>query len=416
MAISEVTPLKNQPEEEVGYEEEYEEEEQWSKPVLYALWGTGTVLCFVFVYLFAFYLPSHFIPEARPLEGILKVKELDSELKILSPERVEALGLSHFQLINDDDKDEDEGLQLIEIEIDGVEELDGGDAVVASGRKGGFERFVLIGDIHGEFTNLKKLMKKISFSRKTDKVIFLGDFITKGPESIPVLEWAIENNVDCVLGNHEYYVLQNYAQFHNLYSPFFVDTHTNREEGDKLFNSFSGFNDDPEFLLAKKLQPRHVDFINSCSVIKKLGKVPFHNPEINNGSKHAVEGIAVHAGVRWDLLKDLNEQNPMDNLEMRKLLPPFFNETTDDPHVDGAVAWPKIYKKNQVDLPLDKKLVVYYGHDARKGLRLNKYTKGLDSRCNAGGHLTAMVIWKESELIDGKHKIVYKEQPFQVAC
>ena len=66
----------------------------------------------------------------------------------------------------------------------------------------------------------------------------------------------------------------------------------------------------------------------------------------------------------------------------------------------------------------DKDLtVVYYGHDARRGLNLKQYTKGLDSGCDRGDKLTAMVVWAElSRSKKGSHQIVYKEEPVQIHC
>ena len=409
---NELTPLKSNDEADDYY---LEEEEEWSQTAIYAMWGGGVAVCLGMLYLFIFFLPSVYIPVARPLDGVVKVAELDVGLQVLSPKRVKELGLDKFQFIDNDKKDEDEDDYAVDeadkdgndYEADGQE--DGEDKVSTMN---GVERYILIGDVHGEYQNLQRLLKKIQYNKKTDYLLLLGDFITKGPDSLKVLDWAIENNVDCILGNHEYYVLQNYAQFHNLYAPFFQDLNSTSRE--THFSTRDKFNNDPEYLLAKKLQPHQVEFINKCSVIKKLGQVPFHNPEVNNGTRRSVQGAAVHAGLRWDLLADLNEQEPMDNLEMRKLLPPFYNETTDDPHAEGAIGWTKIYKNKQKALSLKDKLVVYYGHDARRGLRLGKYTRGLDSRCNAGGHLSAMIIWKEAGAKG--NKVVYKEQAFQIEC
>lgn len=39
-------------------------------------------------------------------------------------------------------------------------------------------------------------------------------------------------------------------------------------------------------------------------------------------------------------------------------------------------------------------MTVIYGHDARTSLRIERYTKGLDSRCIKGDRLTALVIEK----------------------
>lgn len=407
--MNELTPLKSNTDDEDGYAEEPE----WSRGVVYAAWIGGIVTCIGLVYLFAVYLPKLFIPEAVPLNGIVKVSDIDIKLKVLSAERVRELKLDKFKFIENDDKEdddaEDDNYEDDDQETDDAARNDG-----SFGLGSTVERIILVGDVHGEYDSLKRLMSKLKFDRHRDHLLFLGDFISKGPDSLKVLDWAIDNGADCILGNHEYYVLQNYAQFHNLYSPSFIEGNTSHEAS--RVSTRDGFNSDPEYLLAKKLQPRHVRYINSCPVIKRLGRVPYHKPRQNNGTSKSVEGVAVHAGLKWDLLADLNEQDPMDNLEMRKLLPPFYNETTDDPHVKGAVRWTKIYKQEQRRLRLRDRLAVYYGHDARSGLRISKYTKGLDSRCNAGGHLTAMVLWKESETSADKEKAVYREQPFQVSC
>lgn len=37
-------------------------------------------------------------------------------------------------------------------------------------------------------------------------------------------------------------------------------------------------------------------------------------------------------------------------------------------------------------------MTVIYGHDAKAGLSIRDYTKGLDSGCVRGGRLTALVI------------------------
>lgn len=42
--------------------------------------------------------------------------------------------------------------------------------------------------------------------------------------------------------------------------------------------------------------------------------------------------------------------------------------------------------------PTSKMMTVVYGHDARSGLAIEQYTKGLDSGCVKGKQLTALVI------------------------
>ncbi|WP_266278358.1 metallophosphoesterase [Methylophaga sp. OBS3] len=73
----------------------------------------------------------------------------------------------------------------------------------------------LIGDIHGYATPLKKLLEKLGYqhngqywSHSTRKVIFLGDFVDRGPEqidSVLIAKAMVENNTAlAVMGNHEF--------------------------------------------------------------------------------------------------------------------------------------------------------------------------------------------------------------------
>ncbi|PIR19481.1 MAG: metallophosphoesterase, partial [Elusimicrobia bacterium CG11_big_fil_rev_8_21_14_0_20_64_6] len=41
-------------------------------------------------------------------------------------------------------------------------------------------------------------------ARPSDRLISVGDLVSKGPDSRSVLEWAVKaKNLECVLGNHE---------------------------------------------------------------------------------------------------------------------------------------------------------------------------------------------------------------------
>ena len=69
-------------------------------------------------------------------------------------------------------------------------------------------RIFAIGDIHGCFNPLKELIENKIQLQKNDKLIFLGDYIDRGPNSKEVVDYIIElieNDYDVVtlLGNHE---------------------------------------------------------------------------------------------------------------------------------------------------------------------------------------------------------------------
>jgi serine/threonine protein phosphatase 1 len=48
-----------------------------------------------------------------------------------------------------------------------------------------------IGDIHGCFQKLKSLLDQIPFQKDLDTIVFLGDYIDRGPDSFKVVSYLI---------------------------------------------------------------------------------------------------------------------------------------------------------------------------------------------------------------------------------
>ena len=67
----------------------------------------------------------------------------------------------------------------------------------------------VIGDIHGCFLTLQKLLQRIRFSPSQDRLWLVGDLIGRGPRSLQVLRWAcgLGKRVIAVLGNHDVHLL-----------------------------------------------------------------------------------------------------------------------------------------------------------------------------------------------------------------
>ena len=67
----------------------------------------------------------------------------------------------------------------------------------------------VIGDVQGCFDELMLLLDKINFDSNNDELIFAGDLINRGPKSLEVLEFCLENkkSIEIVLGNHDIYLL-----------------------------------------------------------------------------------------------------------------------------------------------------------------------------------------------------------------
>ena len=75
----------------------------------------------------------------------------------------------------------------------------------------------VIGDVHGCFYTLKKLIAKLPSEAE---IIFVGDLCDKGIYSKEVIEFVISNDYQCVKGNHEH-LMQKY-----LYNAVIKDEHS----------------------------------------------------------------------------------------------------------------------------------------------------------------------------------------------
>ena len=67
----------------------------------------------------------------------------------------------------------------------------------------------VIGDVQGCYDELISLLEKINFNANTDNLIFTGDLVNRGPDSLKVLEYlyAMNGSVINVLGNHDFHLI-----------------------------------------------------------------------------------------------------------------------------------------------------------------------------------------------------------------
>lgn len=114
-------------------------------------------------------------------------------------------------------------------------------------------RYVAIGDIHGCLDPLERLVEKINPS-PTDILVFLGDYVDRGPNSKGVIDYLIDlkmrRNAVFLLGNHEVLMLDFLA---GLLSP----SDWERNGGVATLESYSenGALDIPD---------SHIEFLQSC--------------------------------------------------------------------------------------------------------------------------------------------------------
>lgn len=71
----------------------------------------------------------------------------------------------------------------------------------------------IIGDIHGCFDTFMALLKKLP---KDAKICLAGDLIDRGPKSKEVVQYVIDNDIDCVKGNHEEMMVDWTGDFNDM--------------------------------------------------------------------------------------------------------------------------------------------------------------------------------------------------------
>ena len=93
----------------------------------------------------------------------------------------------------------------------------------------GYSRVLAIGDVHGMYEKLIKLMDKIRFNPDEDLLIFLGDYIDRGPDPgrclqyIFALQQQYPDVVVCLIGNHEVMMSSYFMQKRGSYNNLIVD-------------------------------------------------------------------------------------------------------------------------------------------------------------------------------------------------
>lgn len=208
-------------------------------------------------------------------------------------------------------------------------------------------RTLLVGDIHGCFREFKELLEKVSYDSSSDRLISLGDLVHKGPKSWKVLKFFFDNQLEVIMGNHDWHFL-----------------------------SFLKGN--------KKAYPDAERILEKCNIdidelISWMESFPFYIEE--------EEFLAVHAGLNPEK-KNFSNTSNADMMTARffdsKSLSMLSSSKNPSPNIKP---WYHVYPPEKID----NKITVF-GHWAQPLPRVYKNFRCIDTGCCYGGHLSCLIM------------------------
>ncbi len=210
-------------------------------------------------------------------------------------------------------------------------------------------RTIIVGDVHGCRSELESLLDRVGFS-SGDRLIFVGDLVARGPDSLGVLDVARRTGAIVVRGNHEQKLLD------------WRDARTAWMRGEAAAKPPIGrMHRD----IARSLRPVDWKLLETAPLFVDL---PEHG------------ACVVHAGLVPGVA--IAEQNPQSLMRIRTVRLPT-RATRGKRGKDANVLWGAVYAGPPQ---------VVFGHNAAPGLQLHAWATGLDTGCVYGGQLTAMVL------------------------
>ncbi|CDO94090.1 unnamed protein product [Kluyveromyces dobzhanskii CBS 2104] len=262
-----------------------------------------------------------------------------------------------------------------------------------------YERLVFVGDVHGMYEKYEELMERKVEPDSNTTVIFLGDFISKGPNSNQLVEQVVLNsdldyNVKCVLGNNELKIM--YA----MLNPMSLV----RRKLNKIRFSSEDFQPDLDSISKNHRRlARELGWDNLSQLASKCGALwQLTDPSYDNFTL-----LAVHAGVLPEHISD----PPLKEITDMKYVDKKDHSHTARRKFKNSMRWYKLWNPlNREKYHIRHKVEVIYGHDSATGLNIRQNTKGLDSACYDGNELTALEYkWNHKEQ-------KYKHVLHQVSC
>ena len=214
-------------------------------------------------------------------------------------------------------------------------------------------RLIAIGDIHGCHKEFSDLLDKLDL-KKDDRLVLLGDLISRGPDSGKVVELAREHATASLLGNHELRHL-NYRR---------TDDPSHLKKYD--------------YATMEQLRGKDWDYLESM-------KLTYEDEELGV--------VFVHGGFLPGRPWQKQPARIVTRIQVvgKDGEPHKRSEMTDAPH------WSTLWEGPPF---------VVYGHTPRDDVSRTKWTLGIDTACVLGGSLTAYVL-PEKRIVQVKAREAY---------
>ena len=142
------------------------------------------------------------------------------------------------------------------------------------------KRLFAIGDIHGCFDSLRELVEHKIKIRKSDKLVFLGDYIDRGNQSRKVIDYIIglkdkDFDITTLIGNHESMLLE--ALLNEDFLPEWI-----RNGGSATLKSFG-------IKSLKQLGQSYIDFFKALQYFCLIDNFLFVHAGFNDNISNPLE-------------------------------------------------------------------------------------------------------------------------------
>lgn len=208
------------------------------------------------------------------------------------------------------------------------------------------KRLIIYGDIHGCLDEFSELRKMLEIS-KEDEEVCVGDVISKGYNSLGVLDFLMQYDIKSVLGNHE-----------DKFIRYFEHEKNEKTNPVKLTKD--------EKSILENLEDRHIKYLQKMPLFLRYGNITI-----------------IHGGIKNDTdLNDISKRLKQQIIRLR-YLDSEGNFVSIGKNDESSIFWSDAYDGHEG--------FVIFGHQHFWNIKQSKYAVGIDTGCVYGNKLSAVI-------------------------